>query len=294
MSVESPPKGPGQAGRDFENAQEAQRRKGRRLERKRGQIKKRLDRLRSRKPTLRVTRDANADDRLFRAIRASINEGERVHITGTTGEPVEDFRHQKNRKKIPKAKNQGLVSRSYWCPLWNNTTDKLKALSWAMVMYDKSAFSMSINLGDDVIDDLRSKGPGFARHLGERIRRHLRRHLSRVDRPVPEFFISVEASYGIKPHVHGGIIIEPVDDLVAQAAVRRALEAAGGDWEPKRNRVHLTRMYTPLRWIAYVTKWEIGTRLHLGDKSVVAVSSGLRGAAREWYEEARATGRRIA
>lgn len=213
---------------------------------------------------------------------------------------MEDFRLQKTRKHVASSIDKKDVERRFWCPHWDHATDSVKGLAWSMVAYEHRAYSMSVNLGDDVIAIIKKKGPGFSKHLAERIRTHLRRRLEPKGMKVPEFFFwvekptpRVEAKTRVREHIHGAILIDHNEpDMLEQVVL--ALRTAGGSWAPLAKQVHLKPLYTPARWLTYMTKWEPGTKLRLGDDSVSAATTGMRQMARRWYEDARKGVRPIA
>ncbi len=278
----------------FRKEEEDRRKEAREADRKRAARRKAAERRLSKKPTLIATRDENADERLFRAIYRSFADGEKVILTAKSGVPVEDFRSRAYRRRYPSTMSRSDITRTYWTPHWDHTTDRLKALSWVMFMHERKALAMSMNLGDTVIGSLLSGGPGFATKMADRISLYLRRALAVEGLGVPPFFIWVEAAHRISPHVHGAIL-PPNEHTNTEELLRKALEGAAGEWKPqaKQNKVDLQGLYTPLRWVKYITKLENSTRLILGETNVVAAGGRLRGEARSWYEEARRSGKPI-
>jgi hypothetical protein len=272
--------------RDLEKSREAERKAELPLNRKLAKIKRTLKARSSGKPTPRLYRVADADDRFLRAVKASLDEGEQVFLTNRTGGPVEDFRSQSYRKRHDRSIPRNTIKRTYWCPHWDHATDGVRSLAWSMVAHRQGAHAMSVNLGDDVIADLKAKGPGFAKRLLGRMRLYLRRYLEPLGIEPPEMFFWVESRPGEREHIHGAIILPP-NRPDANKTVKSALAAAGGNWTPKGNQVDLRHMHNPQGWLTYITKWQRGTIIRLGDPSVAAATMDLRKSARRWYEEAR-------
>lgn len=256
---------------------------------------KRLKRIiaarRSGKPTPREYSCPDADERLFKGIKASLDAKQGVRLTAKKGGLVEDFRFQKTRKHLPKTLQSKTHIRTFRSPHWDHTNDRLKALAWSKVAHMQGGYALSMNLGDEVIASIRAKGPGFAKHLSERIRTYLRRYVAPYQADTPEFFFWIETTARIPIHLHGAIIIHN-DNPAVLAAVEKALDGAAGNWKPhaSTNKVHMKPIYTPHRWVSYVSKWQLGTRIRIGDDNIAAATNGLRRAARRWYEEARRTG----
>jgi hypothetical protein len=189
-----------------------------------------------------------------------------------------------------------------WVPEWRHTGDKLKTFAWMMVLRQEGsrARTLNVNVGPDVIAMARrareTRGIGFARYLRDRITKRLRMALQPFGLAPPEFFFWVEADRIDRAHLHGVIILPDHPQILrVTRAIRQALKAAAGHWNPAEHerQVKIKGMYDPLGWAGYAAKWRHVTRLRIEDDNTVAASGGLRSRGAAWYREARATGNPI-
>lgn len=257
-------------------------------------FRKAMEARRSKKPTPRPLADPARDERIFKAIKASLREGEAVALSARGGPSVTDYRvHKKRRQREPEEETAGLPPTKeerphrFWTPNWDHAGDALKALSWGMVMEREKAQVFTAHISASVLGKAVGHPRGFARYMQDAISRHLRRRFSEAGLPTPEFFFSVEASSTVEPHLHGAIQI--ASDEATRTLAANAIRQACGVI-PNVKQVEVKPMTYAIGWIGYMSKWRRGTQITLGDQNVVAATSDLRSAARRWYEEARRTG----
>lgn len=244
--------------------------------------------------------DALVDRDIFQEIRDSLREGASVRLTARIGHGVIRRRvpihaldwkqiHADDRKEKRTHKSSDTWIKTMWVPHWDHTGDQLKGLAWAVAMHQRRARTLSLNLGPEVIDKGRQDPKGLATYIRRRVARHLKVAASRLDLPVPEFFFVIEDSDLGEAHLHGGILLP--NDKRAYTAFRAALMAAGGRWKGggSARQLDTRELDTPVRWIAYINKWRLGSILKNGGRSAAA-SQGVRAMGREWYEDARSTG----
>lgn len=252
----------------------------------------------------KVHRDSRNDelrDRdLFQEIQDSLRLGMSIKLASRSGHGVikrkvplhvRDWRQLRadDRKEMKLHTNRSTWLKTMWVPHWDHTGDLLKGLSWAIALHQQNARTLNVNLGPEVIEAGRSHSHGFATYVRRRISRHLKVTAQRLDVPVPEFFFIIEDSDLGDAHLHGAILMPTTPRLYK--AFRSALRDAGGNWHGggSARQVDTREMDTPVRWIAYINKWRLGSALRIGGKSFAA-TQGVRTMGRIWYQEARSTG----
>jgi hypothetical protein len=276
--------GPAQKRDNLLKAHEAEHQSAEKIRRKQAKLKRSLARLRSGKPSRPPLRDATRDDRIAKGIGAALRDAHRVRLTSKAGQGVTDYRSRERRFKAPKGTSQDIT---FWTPTWDHAGDALKALAWSQVMYQVGGETISLNLGPEVIEAAHRSPEGFVPFLQDRIRRRLAKVGQGINQ-LPEFFLFVEAAYGVEPHLHGAMIL-PEAPTEREAWIGALIEA-GGDYQPRKNQLRIKRYTSPAGWAGYVTKWKLGTAIQIGDDRVCTCSNRVRSAARRWYEEARRSG----
>ena len=249
----------------------------------------------------RAARNDELQDRdIFQEIQASLRAGASIRFTFKTGRGVikrkvpilgSDWRRIRVEDRQERRRHQTYESwvKTMWVPHWTHTGDHLKSLAWALAMHERSGRTLTLHLGPEVVSAGLRDRLGLAVYMRRRITRHLKVAANRLGLPVPEFFFMVEASDLGPVHLHGGILLP--EDKRAIAAFRAALRAAGGNWRGGRSARQLdTReLETPVRWIAYINKWRLGTAVKV-QGTTFAATNGVRAMARTWYQSARASG----
>ncbi len=276
---------------DFAKSQESARAEFDRVIRRAARTKRKLKDSASGKPTPGMRRDPDLDSLIFKRIRAAVDEGLVVRLTGTPGPTVTDLRIHKQRKPNAINKPDGSISHietTFLVPHWDHTGNKLKALSWAIALSQRGGVAMSLHLSDAVIEKAQKSSLGFAAYMRERITKGFRdRGPGLFIRP-PEFFFMIEAGSGVDPHIHGGIVIP--EQVGGRALVEQVLMAAGGTWKGQKRQLDLREITDPSGWVRYISKWQLTTTMLLGDARVGAASSSLRARAQAWYRGVRSRG----
>ena len=249
----------------------------------------------------RTSRNDELQDRdIFQELRDSLKAGASVRLAARTGRGVikrktpihypdwttikaEDRKEKKNHK------THDTWVKTMWVPHWDHTGDHLKGLAWAIAMHERGGRTLNLNLGPEVSEAGRRDQQGFAVYMRRRITRRLKIVANRLALPVPDFFFMIEDSDLGAAHLHGAILLP--NDKRAYNAFRTALREAGGDWRggSSARQLDTRELDTPVRWIAYISKWRLGTAFKVqGNTS--AATNGVRSMARDWYQTARASG----
>jgi hypothetical protein len=186
-----------------------------------------------------------------------------------------------------------------WVPEWRHTGPRLKTLAWIMSMseFGDRARTLNLNLGIDVINMAKAaqqgRRIGFARYIRDRITKKLKAALAPYGVTTVTFFFWVEARQEAEAHLHGVIVMPDHPEAAkVERTIRDALKDAGGDWNPSapENQLELKKMYDPLGWAGYISKWRLLSQLHLQDGNTVAATRDIRSKARDWYVAARKSG----
>lgn len=245
-------------------------------------------------------RDAVADRDIVEHIQRSIEAGATVRFGSRAGPLVRRLptpMHQANWKALiaedgktkKKLKPTDSWVKTMWLPHPDHTGDMLKALSWGCSMSGVGARSLTLHLGDEVIEAAKADPLGFVRHMQMRMARELKRAFRSVEGAVlPEYFFTVEDTDLGRPHLHGGIQL-PNEDRVYLGTVREALKKAGGSslYRGTGRQLHMPELETPARWVNYLSKWVLGSAVR-HDGGHFAATNGIRRQGRAWYVKARA------
>ncbi len=249
----------------------------------------------------RASRNDELQDRdIFQEIRDSLQAGASIKLASKAGRGVIKRKtplhapewkaiKAEDRREKRKHKTQDTWVKTMWVPQWTHTGDQLKGMAWAIAMHERGGRTLNLNLGPEVIEAGRRDPQGFAIYMRRRISRHLKKSALRLGLPTPEFFFMIEDSDFGEAHLHGGILLP--DDRTAYKAFRAALRAAGGDWRSggSARQLDTRELDTPVRWIAYISKWRLGTAFKIQGKTFAA-TNGIRSMAKDWYQSARAIG----
>ncbi|MDP1912110.1 hypothetical protein [Brevundimonas sp.] len=244
-------------------------------------------------------RDPLADRNIVEHIQRSIKAGARVRFGSREGPLVRRLptpMHEANwkvlsaedRKTRKKLKPTDSWIKTMWLPHPDHTGNMLKALSWGCSMSGVGARSLTLHLGDEVIDAAKADPLGFVRHMQMRMARELKRAFRSVKGAVfPEYFFTVEDTDLGRPHVHGGIQL-PNEDPAYLGIVREALKKAGGNSHHREagRQLHMPELETPARWVNYLSKWVLGSAVR-HDGGHFAATNGIRRQGRAWYVKAR-------
>lgn len=249
----------------------------------------------------RNSRNDELQDRdIFQEIRDSLRAGASVRFASRSGcgvirrrTPIHAPEWQRikaeDRKEKRKHQTHDTWIKTMWVPDWTHTGDHLKGLAWAVAMHERGGRTLNLNLGPEVIEAGRRDRQGLAAYLRRRISRHLKAVAKHLGLEVPEFFFMIEDSDFGEVHLHGGILLP--DDKRAYDAFRAALRSAGGEWRGggSARQLDTRELDTPVRWIAYISKWKLGTSVKI-QGTTFAATNGIRSMAKEWYRAARASG----
>lgn len=249
----------------------------------------------------RTSRNDELQDRdIFQEIRDSLRVGASVRLSAKTGRgvikrktPIHGPEWKKikaeDRKEKKNHKTHDTWIKAMWVPHWDHTGDQLKGMAWAIVMHERGGRTLNLNLGPEVIEAGRRHPQGFVIYMRRKITTHLKTASNRLGLPVPDFFFMIEDSDLGEAHLHGGILLP--EDKRAYQCFRDALRAAGGDWRGggSARQLDTRELDTPVRWIAYINKWRLGTAIKI-QGNTFAATNGIRSMAKEWYQTARARG----
>ena len=245
-------------------------------------------------------RDPLADRDIVEHIQRSIEAGATVRFGSRAGPLVRRLptpMHQANwkvltaedRKTKKKLKPTDSWFKTMWLPHPDHTGDRLKALSRGCSMSGVGARSLTLHLGDEVVEAAKADPLGFVRHMQMRMARELKRAFRSVEGAVlPEYFFTVEDTDLGRPHLHGGIQL-PNEDRAYLGLVREALKKAGGNshYRGTGRQLHMPELETPARWVNYLSKWVLGSAVR-HDGGHFAATNGIRRQGRAWYVKARA------
>lgn len=262
----------------------------------------RVKALMSKKTPLVPRRDAASDLRIFQTVQGALASGIPVRFANRRAPAVISKGTYPEKDIIPGIEDQeeDLIIQ---VPLWEHTTERLKALAWVMVIgrARANARAFSLNLGPAVLAAAgraqHDRSIGHARYLRDRLQKQLSNKLKPHGIPCPEFFFWMEADSLTGAHLHGAILLpdHPHPTKVLRL-VHEALKQAGGpDWKPHapQRQLALRRLWGPTGWVGYISKFELISKLRISDPNTVAATSGLRRMGADWYRAARASGDRI-
>jgi hypothetical protein len=203
------------------------------------------------------------------------------------------------------------VTRIY-LPNWDHVSDVTKAVCYGEAMNKTTRYAFTLRLSEKVWETALRSSRGFVPYMQSEIARHLKQALPNYH-PV-QFVIVLEAAYFQQSilsepfHLHGAIEIPPEPDEwtvgCIEDSVEAALRSAGGQLPPKRRarQLHIRRMYRPLGWFAYLSKFrlvtlealavgrkQLGIPEHARQEAVVGATTGIRRAGKAWFSTARST-----
>ena len=218
--------------------------------------------------------DKRRDSEILKFITVSLRSKQPLRLTGSAADTVR--RGKKSLEAAALSKTR--IIPDVGLPHWDHTDPHLKMLGWGMATSDMGATPFTLHITTAVFAQAQRDKRGPARHMQDKISRHLRNRLNEV----PPFWFSIEASVGIEPHLHGAIVVAKgrEDD------VRSALVAAGGPWGARQLSFSVKR--SAATWVTYATKWFYGTKVRLRDENTSGATKSVRSAAREWHQKARA------
>ena len=234
---------------------------------------------RSGKSRARWRADKRRDEEIFKFVTGLLRVKQPVRVTDMSAHTVIIAKSELARARI-EARS---VIPEVGLPHWDHADAKLKMLAWGMASWEMGATPFTLRLNELVIENAKSDKRGPARHLQDRIARHLRNRLGAVS----PFWFAIETSLMSEAHLHGAIVI-PTD---RESSVADALRAAGGPWRSKARQL----MFSPRRgaatWVSYATKWFYGTKGKFEGGNTTGATNDIRSAAREWHQSARGEGK---
>jgi hypothetical protein len=169
------------------------------------------------------------------------------------------------------------TQKSEKAPAWEHTTDLAKVTAANRAVYGQGlGYAWTLNLGPKEIAVANDNAKGFADYFKRRISRALRPLLG----PDAIYGFAVGVAAG-RLHLHGSI--EANDNIAA--AVRRALEHAGGEWvapHGKQYQCDLQPMYNPDVWTGYCLRDQAKVKRLIRGKAI-SITTPLRRRARELW-----------
>jgi hypothetical protein len=250
------------------------------------------------------TRDPIVDRDVFVDMQRAWRCGATVKLAAKAGPlvvvrryPIHVNEWKKIDQDIQRQRRRQMPDLSKWIitiqvPHWDHTGDKLKALSWAMMMNQTQCRSITLRLGPDRIAVGSTHKHGIARYMHGLIQRQLKAEFAKLGERPPEFFIVIEATEFGEVHIHGAVTMSGHDQ--ALPAIRKALKAAGGKWVgpsgvTSGRQLDTKKLTTSIRWMHYASKWALQSADRI-DGSVFAASNDLRTRGQAWYNAARKHG----
>lgn len=247
-----------------------------------------------------LRRDPIADRDIFEEIQYSLKVGASIRLVARMGAgvirregPVHQSTWKKIKAQIRKEKSKHATSdqwvRTMWVPHWDHTGNHLKGMACAAALFERRGRALTLRLGPEVIDAGRSSPVGFAAYMRRKIAKALRAAAEGLGIETPEFFFVVEDTDLTEVHLHGAMLMP--EDERAIRIVRAALVRAGGRWggQSSGRQLDTPELETPVRWFAYINKWQLGSALHTQGRTFAA-TNGVRSMARAWYQDARSSG----
>jgi hypothetical protein len=234
--------------------------------------KKRSEKVRS-----RWRQDLKRDEDIFLFINRILRKSQPVQLTKTVRHTV------RAAKRILEDARPSRTIPPVGLPHWDHAAPRLKMLGWGMASWDINATPFTLRLSDDVVRAASKDARGFARHIQDRIRRHLK-YRTGMD---PAFWFAVEKGPLDEPHLHGAVVVPGGQSK----AVRKAMRAAGGKWTSKARQFHFSPRHGAIGWVGYTTKWMYGSMRRVGSDRLIGASHPIRQAARRWFLTARRTRR---
>lgn len=230
---------------------------------------------RSGKSRARWRADKARDNTIFQFISRLLRSKQPVRITNRASDTVRSAEIELARSRS----EERATIPSIGLPHWDHTDARLKMLAWGMASFDMGAVPFTLRLSELVMENAQSDPRGAARHLQDRIGRHLRTRLEQA----PAFWFAIETNAWGKPHLHGAIVIPPGKSDEVKAALR----TAGGSVARS---LTLSVRRDPAAWVSYATKWFYGTKAKVRSETTTAATNLIRVRAREWHERARKSG----
>lgn len=245
----------------------------------RGEVIRRIEagkprKSRSEKSRARWRSDLRRDAKIFKFISGLLRSKQPVQVTSTSAHTVSSA-----KESLARSRTEGTrIIPKIGLPHWDHADRQLKMLGWGMASWDMNARPFTLRLHTTVMAKAKDDKRGAARHLQDRLTRHLRTRLG----DAPAFWFAIEMGAGDEPHLHGAIVVPPG----REEEIKDALRAAGGPWTASRQ-LKFSDRRTAATWVSYSTKWMYGTAGKLQDENIIAATNGMRAAAREWYQSAR-------
>ena len=199
---------------------------------------------RSEKSRAKWRNDPRRDEKILSYINAKLRAKQPVRLTRDASHIVSAA-----RKKLADAKRAGVrVIPDLFVPHWDHSSDLMKMLGWGLASRELGATPFTLRIAPEVLERAKADKLGTARHIQERLMRHLRTRLPGV---APTFWFAIEQGQWEEAHLHGAVVIPPDGRKV----VAKALAAAGGDWSSPARQVQLDRPRNLVTWVGYATKW---------------------------------------
>lgn len=235
--------------------------------------------------------DPRRDERIFSFINAKLRLQHPIRLSRDASHIVWEA-----RKILADAERAGVrVIPDLFIPHWDHSSDLMKMLGWGLASRELGATPFTLRIAPEVLKRAQADEVGPARHIQERIMRHLR---VRLPGTAPTFWFAIEQGQWEEAHAHGAVVIPPD----GRKAVAEALAAAGGAWSSPARQVQLDRPKNLVTWVGYATKWLFTSMTRvLPDKlsdpearhkahKLIGASQSMRRAAKAAYQEARKSG----
>jgi hypothetical protein len=246
---------------------------------------------RSEKSRAKWRNDPRRDEEILSFINTKLRSRQPVRLTKQAAHTV-----WAARKNLADAKRAGVrVIPDLFVPHWDHSSDLMKMLGWGLASRELGATPFTLRIAPEGLKRAQADEVGPARHIQERIMRHLR---VRLPGNAPTFWFAIEQGQWEEAHVHGAVVISPN----GRKAVAEALAAAGGAWSSPARQVQLDRPKNLVTWVGYATKWLFTSMTRvLPDKlsdpearykahELIGASQTMRRAAKVAYQQARKSG----
>lgn len=232
--------------------------------------------IRSEKSRSAWRNDPKRDEEIYRYINEKLRSKQPVRLSTKSSYLVSE-----SRKKLADATRTGTrIIPELFVPHWDHSSRILKMIGWGMASQHLGAVPFTLRISPDVVETAKGDKVGFARHVQDRLARHLR---YRCPGATPTFWFVIEQGTWDEPHLHGAVVIPEGE----RDAVRDALSATGGTWTSSARQVQFGRSGNLIKWVGYSTKWLYGSMVKMGDDNLIGASQGMRREAKRLYQETR-------
>lgn len=221
--------------------------------------------------------DPRRDEEIYRFINQKLRSGQAVRASINA---VHTVWH--SRKTLADAERAGVrIIPDVFMPHWDHSSSLMKMVGWGLASRNLKAVPFTLRVAPETFAKAASDPVGVARHMQDRLARHLRHNLAR---PAPDFWFAIEQGTWDEPHMHGAIVVPEG----FQNAVRKALAGCGGPWKSPARQVQFGPTRNLVKWVGYSTKWLYRSMIRLGNENLIGATQGMRRESKRAYQAMRA------